>query len=108
MNKILKQFIYWLEEEDRQNWEIERYFEDALSEQKEELKKEHQKVCQEICQEMINAEANIGLELYKRKLREQKEELMEKVENIMGDTLSADTMGYHKEVDEMYRKLEKL
>mgnify|MGYP001573821151 CR=1 FL=1 len=42
-------FIEWLEEEDRQNWEIERYFEDLLKEERKRVidtidkvyKKEH-------------------------------------------------------------------
>ncbi len=33
------------------------------------------------------------------------EDFEEKVEKIMGDTLSADTLKYHNEVNEMYRKL---
>jgi len=46
--------------------------------------------------------------VFEGRLREQKEEILEEVEDIMGDTLSADTPIYHREVDEMYHKLEKL
>ena len=38
----------------------------------------------------------------------QKKEIKKGVEKIMRDTLSADTPIYHREVDEMYHKLEKL
>lgn len=37
-----------------------------------------------------------------------KKQALEEVEKIMRDTLSADVPKYHKEVDEMYEKLEKL
>ena len=33
---IIKEFCRWLEEEDRQNWEIERYFEDLLEQKDRE------------------------------------------------------------------------
>jgi len=36
--KTIKEFCEWLEKEERQNWEIERYVEDLLSQQKEEIK----------------------------------------------------------------------
>ena len=47
------------------------------------------------------------VELYAEQ-EEIKKEIIEKVEDIMGDTLSADTPNYHKEVDSLYKKLEKL
>ena len=43
MTNLLKQvseFTKWLEEEDRQNWEIERYVEQLLQSQREEIKRE--------------------------------------------------------------------
>lgn len=42
--------------------------------------------------------------------REQKarQEVLEKVEKIIRDTLSADTPKYHKEVGELYKKLQEL
>lgn len=41
-------------------------------------------------------------------LSQQKEDLKEEVEKIMINTLSADTLKYHKEVNKMYKELEKL
>lgn len=41
-------------------------------------------------------------------LAQQKEDLKEEVEKIMINTLSADTLKYHKEVNKMYKELEKL
>jgi len=38
MNKQLLQFIDWLEDDDRENWEIERYVEVMLQEQQEDIK----------------------------------------------------------------------
>ena len=37
--QIIKDFIKWLNEEDRQNWEIERYFEAVIMELRKETKK---------------------------------------------------------------------
>jgi len=46
-NNWEKEFEMWLEEEDRQNWEIERYVEELLKTQKEELLGEIEKELQD-------------------------------------------------------------
>ena len=38
MNKILKKFIDWLEDGNRENWDIEEYLKIVLDEQQEDLK----------------------------------------------------------------------
>ena len=56
--------------------------------------------------------ANIFLETLKPFIRqllaEQRTELLQEVENIMGDTLSGDTLKFHKEINEMYKKIKEL
>jgi len=44
MNKEIKQFIKWLEEEDRQNWEIERYVEVMLEDERQRMIEEIEKM----------------------------------------------------------------
>jgi len=39
-NKTIKEFSEWLNEEDRQNWEIERYVEELIAQTKRETLKE--------------------------------------------------------------------
>jgi len=44
MNKEIKQFTKWLEEEDHQNWEIERYVEALLKEERQRIIEEMNKL----------------------------------------------------------------
>ena len=48
------------------------------------------------------------LSLISAENQQAREELLDKVEEIMRDTLSADTLKYHKEVDLLYKELDKL
>ena len=78
--------------------------ETIISTKNEEIKKESLRAIEEYAKQVIPAIND----KWRKRLEKERLRVIKEVEQIMGDTLSVNTLQYHREVNEMYDKLEKI
>ena len=88
----------------KQNSDNKILVETIISTKNEEIKKESLRAIEEYAKQVIPAIND----KWRKRLEKERLRVIKEVEQIMGDTLSVNTLKSHRETNEMYDKLGKL